>query len=198
MSKGRWVLFKSRHGSFVIPETKLANPRVQLLFRNKDIKIMATVPSFLKKTRKPARIIKPIRVGRVTQPVKLPVSRPIRPAGTLRYRPKRRRPSRRQKLSGIEMKHLRDLPGKFGITTFDTHAYIDKTLTYQENRTQIERKLKNIARIDMPAEEFTPERFQSDLETHIENLKFRAEAGDIHATRELRMWERERGRVRVV
>lgn len=191
MSKGRWVLFKSRHGSFVIPEVKLAEPRVQLLFKTKDIKIMATVPTFLKRRSPRPRIQTP----RLIKPVKMPASRPITPAGRVRYRVKRRRVFRRTKLSGIELKHLKAMPGKLGISSFDTHAHIDKTLTYAENKTQIERKLRNIARVESV---YSMDQFQSDLDTHMHGLEARAKSGNVHAIRELQMWRRERKNVRVV
>lgn len=189
---GKWVLFKHRTGTYAIPEARLNNPRVQALMATKSVKRMAAIPYFF--GQKPQK--KPFRKA---------VKRPFKPVPSTKQAIKTRfvfrrprRKIRRTRLTGLEMRHLRNMPLKAGLSTFDVEAHIDKSLTYAENRSSIEKKLKNVTRIDTVMEPFDSDRFNADFERHIDNLSFRASGGDIQAKQELAFLRKQKGRIAVI
>lgn len=87
-------------------------------------------------------------------------------------------------MTGIEYRNLRRIPKKYGINpdVVDLEARIDRSLTYDENKTIISNFVKQLGR----KTNFSMEGVEAQRSEYIDDLKFKAQAGSVNARRELR------------
>jgi len=97
-----------------------------------------------------------------------------------------RRTVRRKRLTGVEIKNLRNLAPKFGLSSdsFDFHSEIDRTLSYRENKRILKKKLRRRTGT-IPLEELRQDRYNFQLASYLNDLQFKADYGDVEAKREL-------------
>ena len=99
---------------------------------------------------------------------------------------KPRRHINRRAMSGIEIMHLKQLPSKMGVPNdeFDTTAYIDHSLSYGENKENIQREISQIggqggeqmsSGNEEPQEHKTNEQMMAEWK---EELEWKARQGD--------------------
>lgn len=164
------VKFRFKGQIYTMPKINLERPDMKNFV--KEINIIGPAIS------KPKTIIrKPTKTKRII---------------VVRKRPKRLRKRRiipihkqkPRKLTGIERMNLIKLADKYGVNrdVVDFEALIDESLTYDENRRILKKKVKVLSRKSNM--DYEPERINADQIAHLEELSFRASAGDRGALRE--------------
>lgn len=165
------IKFSFEGQKYVIPKHKAQNKVMQNFLKSTTILSDNYIPKF---THKKKRKIK-----------RQPQRQVVIFAPKIR---RTRRTVRRRKLTGVEMKNLRGLAPKFGLSSdaFDFHSEIDRSLSYQENKRILKKKIRRRTGV-IPLEELRQDRYNFMKAQYLDDLQFKADAGDTEALRELRI-----------
>jgi hypothetical protein len=165
----------------LIKKIKVKRKKLQKIRKQKREITKKVIKREIRKVR-PKKIVKP-EIVIVKKPKKIKFRKP-------------KRYIERKKLSGVEIKNLKKLANKYGVEQdlIDWEAIIDRTETYDENKTRVEKLLRKISvRKDMDKRSIREieSELQSDYERHLDELKWRAEQGDPRAKHELELFTKE-------
>lgn len=210
------VVFRYNNRLYTIPERKLSDPRVRYAIAIKRVTILKGMSAvrragikfggyrtYVKHSpnkkirhlkpirRKRKRMIRPqiLRIPRLKPMIEITRTRPVRGGRKkLLLKKRRRRFFGRKSLTGVEMMHLHNVAKKHGLAKdlFDWRAHIDTSLGFQENKTQIEKKIRAVSGPKEDNMILDMAQFNDAFASHVDNLKFLVEGGDEEAKKELR------------